>query len=68
MANIETVARWGSELGMQEDAYRVPFYRHGRVAMLASEVDIQAGRTHSSDDLTTDDPAADTDPLGTRSH
>ena len=44
------------------DALKHPdFNRADLKAMLASEVDIQAGRTHSSDDLTTDDPAPDSD-------
>jgi Arc/MetJ-type ribon-helix-helix transcriptional regulator len=44
------------------DALKHPdFNRADLKAMLASEVDIQAGRTHSSDELTTNDPTADTD-------
>lgn len=44
------------------DALKHPdFNRADLKAMLASEVDIQAGRTHISDGLTTDDPTADTD-------
>ena len=44
------------------DALKHPdFNRADLKAMLASEVDIQAGRTHTSDDLTTDDSATDTD-------
>jgi Arc/MetJ-type ribon-helix-helix transcriptional regulator len=42
------------------DALKHPdFNRADLKAMLASEVDIQAGRTHSSDDLTTDSSASD---------
>jgi Arc/MetJ-type ribon-helix-helix transcriptional regulator len=44
------------------DALKHPdFNRADLKAMLASEVDIQAGRTHSSDDLTTDNSAPDSD-------